>query len=99
MAAWWFSRRPDTLDVQVTWQPGNDLSTKVPLDIYNALTYILEPLLNEKKAPVGLTDQGVTWQSLGTFTMTSNVLHISTGNSPIDGAICVDGFRVVPVGG
>ena len=44
-----------------------------------------------------MTDQGVAWQSLGIFTMTSNVLHVSTWNSPTDGAICVDGVRIVPV--
>ena len=56
-------------------------------------------MVNEQNAPVGTTDQGVAWQSLGTFTMTSNVLHISTWNSPTDGSICVDGFRIVPVSG
>ena len=99
MAAWWFPCRPGTYEVDVTWQPGSNLSTKAPFDVYNALTYVSEPMVNEQNAPVGTTDQGVAWQSLGTFTMTSNVLHISTWNSPTDGSICVDGFRIVPVSG
>ena len=44
-----------------------------------------------------MTDQGVVWQSLGTFTMTSNVLHVSIWNSSSDGPINVDGVRIVPV--
>ena len=55
--------------------------------------------MNEQNAPVGPTDQGVMWQSLGIFTMTSNVLHVSTWNSPTDGAICVNGIRIIPVSG
>jgi hypothetical protein len=54
-------------------------------------------MVNEQVAPVGVTDQGVVWQSLGTFTMTSNVLHISTWNSQANGAICAGGIRIVPV--
>ncbi|MGA2256919.1 MAG: hypothetical protein ABSG53_19885 [Thermoguttaceae bacterium] len=95
-AAWWFPVQPGEYDVEVTWVPGSGLSTKVPFDVYNALTYISEPLINEQYAPSGVTDQGVVWQSLGVFTMTSNVLHVSTWNSPTDGAMCVDGVRIVP---
>ena len=97
-AAWWFPCRPGTTyDVQVTWQPGANLSASVPFDVYNALTWIKQAVVNQQNAPSGVNDHGVTWQSLGLFTMTSNVLHISTWNSPSDGAICADGFRIVPV--
>ena len=96
-AAWWFPCRPGTYDVQVTWQAGSTLSPTVGFDIYNALSYLSSGVVNERNAPNGSTDQGVTWQSLGVFTMTSNVLHVSTWNSPADGAICIDGIRIVPV--
>jgi hypothetical protein len=29
--------------------------------------------------------------------ITNNLFHVSTRNSPTDGAICVDGVRIVPV--
>ena len=96
-AAWWFPCRPGSYDVQVTWQPGSTYSQNAQFDVYNALTYISSGTVNERNAPVGVTDQGVTWQSLGIFTITSNVLHVSTWNSPTDGVICVDGVRIVPV--
>jgi hypothetical protein len=41
----------------------------------------------------------VVWQSLGTFTMTGDVLRVSTWNSQTNGATGVDGVRIVPVGG
>ena len=96
-AAWWFPCQPGQYEVDVTWQPGASYSQSVGFDVYNALTWIKQPAVNEQNAPSGVTDQGVAWQSLGIFTMTSNVLHVSTWNSPTDGAICVDGVRIVPV--
>ena len=83
--------------MQATWQSGGNLSASVPLDVYSGLTFLQQAVVNQRGAPVGATDQGVVWQSLGTFTTTSNVLHVSTWNSPADGAICVDGIRIVQV--
>jgi hypothetical protein len=96
-AAWWFPVQPGQYYVEVTWVSGGGLSSTTPFDVYNALTYISEPTVNEQTSPAGVTDQGVAWQSLGTFTMTSDVLHVSTWNSQANGAICVSGIRIVPV--
>ena len=98
MAAWWFPCRPGQYDVQVTWPAGSNLSQNAGFDVYNALSWISQTVIDERNAPSGVTDQGVAWQSLGVFTMTSNVLHVSTWNSPADGPICADGIRIVPVG-
>jgi hypothetical protein len=96
-AAWWFPVQPGQYDVQISWVPGGNLSSSTPFDIYNASAYVCEPTVNEQNAPVGVTDQGVVWQSLGVFTMTSDVLHISTWNSQTNGAMNIDGIRIVPV--
>jgi subtilase family serine protease len=96
-AAWWFPVQPGEYEIYATWVPGSNLSPTVPLDVYNALTYISEASVNEQVAPVGVADQGMVWQSLGVFTMTSNVLHVSTWNSQTNGSMCVDGIRIVPV--
>jgi hypothetical protein len=97
-ATWWFSVQPGEYQIYATWVPGSNLSTTTPLDVYNGSTYLSEPPVNEQNAPLGVTDQGVLWQSLGTFTVTSDSLHVSTWNSPTNGAICVNGIRIVPVG-
>jgi hypothetical protein len=96
--AWWFPCRPGQYEVDVTWVSGASYSTNIGFDVYNGLKWLKTATVNEQNAPVGATDLGVVWQSLGTFTMTGNVLHVSTWNSPTDGAICVDGVRIVPVG-
>ena len=98
-AAWWFPCRPGQYDVQVTWQPGGNDSQAAGFNVYNALDFIRQVPVNERNAPSGATDQGVAWQSLGVFTMTSNVLHVSIWNNAVDGPICVDGIRIVPVAG
>jgi len=58
-AAWWFGVQPGQYQVLVTWVPGSNLSPTTPFDVYNALTYISEPTVDEQIAPVGVTDQGV----------------------------------------
>jgi hypothetical protein len=97
-AAWWFPCQPGQYEVDVTWQPGGTYSQSVGFDVYNGLKWIKTATVNEQNAPSGTTDQGVVWQSLGIFTVTRDMLHVSTWNSPTDGAICVDGVRIVPVG-
>jgi hypothetical protein len=96
-AAWWFPCRPGVYEVDVTWQAGSGDSQNVGFDVYNASKWLTTATVNEQNAPSGTTDQGVVWQSLGDFTMTSNVLHVSTWNSPTDGAISISGVRIVPV--
>ncbi len=96
-AAWSFPVQPGNYQVYVTWLPGSNLSPTAPFDVYNAQTYISEAVVNEQVAPVGVTDQGVAWQSLGTFTITSDALHVSTWNSQTNGAMNVSGIRIVPL--
>jgi uncharacterized protein YjiK len=97
-AAWWFAVQPGQYEVDVTWQADPSYSQNVGFDVYNGLKWIETAAVNEQNAPVGVTDQGVVWQSLGVFTMTSDMLHVSLWNSQSDGAICIDGVRIVPVG-
>ena len=96
-AAWWFPVQPGAYEVDVTWQPGVNQSKTAGFDVYNASTYLRTGVVNEQNAPAGLADQGVVWQSLGTFTMTGNALHVSIWNRAGDGPINVDGVRIVPV--
>ena len=98
-AAWWFPCRPGKYEVQVTWQPGGNLSQSAVRRLQRADLDQRRRWSTSRMPPGALTDQGVVWQSLGIFTMTSNVLHVSTWNSPTDGAMCVDGVRIVPVSG
>jgi hypothetical protein len=95
-AAWWFPVQPGTYDVAVTWLAAGNLSRTVGFDVYDGLSWIQQVVVNQQVAPSDFTDQEVGWKRLGTFTITTNVFHISTWNSPTDGAVCADGIRIVP---
>ena len=97
-AAWSFPVRPGSYQVWATWQPGDNLSQTVGYDVYDSLSWTSQAVVNQRIAPTDVSDQGVGWKLLGTFSVASNVLHVSTWNSPADGAICADGIRIVPVG-
>jgi hypothetical protein len=96
-AAWWFPVQPGKYDVEITWTPGSNLSSTARFDIYNSSSYVSSAVVDEQDSPLGVTDQGVQWQSLGALTMTGDVLHVSTWNSQTNGAISAGGVRIVPV--
>ena len=77
--------RPGTYDVAVTWPAVGGLSAAVGFDVYDGLSWKKQVAVNEQVAPTDVTDQGVKWKDLGNFTVTSNVLHLSTWNLPTDG--------------
>jgi sugar lactone lactonase YvrE len=95
--AWWFPCRPGTYDVAVTWPAASNLSSATSFDIYNGTTWIRGVAVNQKIAPSDFVDQGVGWYRLGVFTITTNVFHVSMWNSELDGAICADAIRLMPV--
>ena len=99
MVAWWFPVQPGTYDVSVTWPAVGGLSASVGFDIYDLKTWLSQVVVNQQVAPSDFTDQGVAWKRLGTFTIATNVFHVSLWNSVLDGAICADAIRIVPSGG
>jgi hypothetical protein len=93
-AAWWFAVQPGVYDVWATWPTGENLSTTVGYDVYGGSTFLQEVTVNQQAAPTGVTDQGVAWQLLGTYTITQTSLHVSLWNSPIVGSVAADGIRI-----
>jgi hypothetical protein len=98
-AAWWAPVQPGIYDVALTWPAAGNLSRTVAFDIYDGSRWIQQVVVNQQAAPNDFTDQEVGWKRLGSFTLTSNALHVSTWNSPTDGAVCIDAMRVVPASG
>ena len=87
-------------EISVTYTAGGNLTTDMGLDLYDGVgNWIGQVGVNEQIAPTDFTEHGVGWKRLGSFKLTSNIFHISTWNSPTDGAICVNGIelRAVPV--
>ena len=70
-------------DIAVTYTPGNNLTTKLGLDLYDGVGHWIGQIpVNERLAPTDFTDQGVGWKHLGSFKLTGNIFHISTWNNP-----------------
>ena len=79
----------------VTYTAGSNLTTKLGLDLYDGVGHWLgQALVNEQLAPTDFTDQGVGWNRLCTVKLTNNIFHVSTWNSPTDGAIEVDAIQL-----
>ena len=54
-------------------------------------------LVNQQLAPQGFSDQGSTWQDLGTFTITGNQLVVQLSDNA-NGYVLADAIRIEKVG-
>jgi uncharacterized protein YkwD len=100
MAAWWYSVPAGVYDISVTYTAASNLTAKLGLDLYDGVGHwIGQAVVNEQTAPTDFSDQGVGWRHVCTVKLTHNIFHISTWNSPTDGAIEVNGIqlRAVPM--
>ena len=94
-AAWWFSMPAGVYELSITYTPAINLTRNLGLDLYDGVGHWMGQVsVNEQVAPRDFTDQGVGWKRLGSFKITTNAFHISTWNSPTDGAICVDAIQM-----
>ncbi len=91
-ARWSIQRTPGTYEVFVTWvarpQNANDASYKV----YDGPTLIGTFTVNQQVAPEDLTTGGVSWKSLGVYSINTTVLSvvlssIATGDVVADAAM------------
>ena len=84
-----------TYEIDMTWPAAANLTTKLGLDLYDGVgNWTGQIVVNERVAPSDFTDQGVEWKRLGSFKLTNNIFHVSTWNSPTDGAIAIDALRL-----
>ena len=88
MAAWWFWMPAGVYEIDMTWPAADNLTAKLGLDLYDGVgNWIGQIPVNEQVAPSDFIDQGVAWKRLGSVDLTNDIFHISTWNSPTDGAI------------
>ena len=82
-------------EIDMTWTAASNLTTQLGLDLYDGVgNWIGQIPVNEQVAPSDFSEQGVQWKRLGSIDITSNIFHISTWNSPTDGAIDIDAIRL-----
>ncbi len=99
IAVWAATVPPGLYDVAVTWTASASHSHHA-VYVINDGNYSLLGFgyINQQVAPNQFTDQGVAWDRLGTFRLTTgNVLRVITFNDQPDGQVCADAVRITPV--
>ena len=86
-------------DFAATWVTGSGMSTQVNYAVddanYNKLGFAY---INQTAAPNQFSDQGVEWNRLGTFSITTaTVVHVIAVNGTSSGQFSADAVRITPV--
>lgn len=97
--AWWnFTTIPNgSYEIFARWSHFNNRATNAPYTVYSGLggaTQLGTTLVNQQLAPVGEYSNGVAWQSIGTFEVTSNTLRVKLANNA-NGFVVADAIRIV----
>jgi hypothetical protein len=98
-ATWEFtSVEPGCYQVLVTWSPGADQAADVPYAVYDGETEKGTATVDQSIAPVGSNFDGLPWQSLGTFLISSNVVRVTlTREAGQAHSVNADAARIVRV--
>jgi concanavalin A-like lectin/glucanase superfamily protein/Calx-beta domain-containing protein/fibronectin type III domain protein len=95
-AFWTFTVTPGQYDVAATWTPHKNRATDAPYTVWDSSTKLNTVDVNQEVAPSGITDEGVNWKKLGTFTITSNMLVVQLSNAANEYVIA-DAIRIMKV--
>ena len=95
-AAWWFSMPAGVYEIDMTYTAGSNLTKKLGLDLYDGVGNWIGQIAGQRAGrpqrfhrPTASAGNG--WEA---FKLTSNIFHISTWNSPTDGAIAINAIRL-----
>src|SRR5262249_20995451 len=94
-ATWQFNNLPEGhYDVQVTWPAGPNRASDAKYTVYDGATLLGTVVVNQQLAPTGgETVNGVTFQSLGDYNISSGTLKVVLSNEA-NGAVIADAVRV-----
>lgn len=94
-ATWTFSGlTPGWYDVQATWVSRSDRGTNVPYTILDGINPVGNVTVDQ--TAVSLTPGQVTWNDLGTFLITGDVLVVQVTDAA-NGSVIADAVRVLPI--
>ena len=96
-ATWIFTVTPGQFRVSTTWLAYSNRATNAPYTILDGSTSKGTILVNQQAAPSGFSDQGGTWQDLGTFTISGNQLVVQLTNNA-NGYVIADAVRIERIG-
>ncbi len=96
-ASWSFTVTPGQYEVATTWATHTNRATNAPYTIYDGATSLETVQVNQQAAPDDFTDQGVAWETLGTFTLTGSTLLVKLSDNA-NGLLIADAVRIERVG-
>jgi trimeric autotransporter adhesin len=79
--------------VAATWSPHKNRATDAPYTVFSGSTPLTTVDVNQELAPNDFSDDGVNWEKLGTFTITSNTLRVQLSNAANEYVIA-DAIRI-----
>lgn len=90
------SLAPARYEVYITYTVYSNRASNAPFTIYDAQLQLAQVQVNQRQAPSGPTYDGVAWQSLGRYPISSGTLRV-TLTDDADGYVSADAVRVVAV--
>ncbi len=97
-ATWTFAALPaGQYQVFTRWIPFSNRATNAPFTIYDVNTPLATIPVNQQLEPTGEMSNGISWQSLGTFTIGGNTLRVRLTDNA-NGYVTADAVRLVAGG-
>src|SRR5262249_26035670 len=97
VASWTFSVTPGQYRISATWSPLSNRASNAPYQVLDGSTPLTTVTVNQQVAPSGLSDQGVNWQDLGTYTISGSQLVVQLSDNA-NGQVIADAIRVERTG-
>ncbi len=97
VASWTFAVTTGQYEVAATWSEHANRATNAPYEVFNGATSLETVPVDQQAAPDDFTDQGTTWETLGTYTITGDTLVVKLSDAA-NGLLIADAVRIEQVG-
>ncbi len=92
-ATWTFEVTPGEYSVAATWPPQINRATNAPFKISDGSDLLSTITLNQELAPNDFTDEGASWEFLGSYTISGNMLSVELTDAANENVIA-DAVRI-----
>jgi len=92
---------PGDYRVSVTWESYSNRATDAPYTVLDGSTALGTVPINQRQAPTGFVENGVSWQDLGVFQLNGSTLAVQLSDlaGPSGSYVIADAVRLERVGG
>ncbi|MCR9296202.1 MAG: S8 family serine peptidase [bacterium] len=92
-ATWTFALTPGEYSVAASWTTLSNRASNAPFSIYDGDSFLSSVTVNQKVAPDDFVEQGVGWEQLGQFSITSDTLNVVLSDAA-NGYVIADAIRI-----